>query len=743
MSRPLLPIALLLLLGCGDKGEVTDNDNDGYSAEEDCDDAHPGIHPGATERCNGKDDDCDAAVDDGVLVAYWPDGDGDGYGRSEGSVEGCAAPSGYAAVDGDCDDDDNEVHPGVEELCNGLDDDCDGEADPGAPEVAFTDADGDGYGDSTARTRTCVLADDQSWVGEDCDDTDPSRSPGAEEVCGDGDDDDCDGLVDRADAPALWYEDLDGDGYGDDSTELDACDPPTGWVLEGGDCVIDEAVAHPGALEVCDGVDNDCDGSSDEGFDADGDGYGAESCGGGDCEDGDPTIHPGAEDTAGDGIDDDCDGHDTFGGFGGEYSLSEASTKLTAHRANMDAGRLLDAADLDGDGVDDLLVATLYAHAFNGGAFLVYGQIPGGTSSLPDVGYNIAGVPRTYGASRSIGLGDVDGDGFEDVEIGAPWASTPNLAILLSPVLEDRALDAPDVTLLGASDSYFGHGSDVGDMNGDGVADAVIGAYNTLGARGSVYVEYGPLEGTIDMTTDADALIEGTAEMGYLGRNLRAGRDMDGDGIGDAIVPAVYASVGPTNSGITYILTGPLSGTTTMDDAHGAYAGIEPSESSGYCVSQGDVDGDGLADAVISSFSSELGMQAGAVYVVFGPANDTAGLDVADLVIFGEAANGYFGMGNTVGDVDHDGVDELLIGAPMEDSLGAAYLFMGPISAGRFTASEATARFVGEYPDGELGHGLAIGDFDGDGWGDLAMGASSEGSAGAAAGAVYLQLAFD
>jgi hypothetical protein len=170
-----MPIALLLLLGCGDKGEVTDDDNDGYSAEQDCDDAHPGIHPGATERCNGKDDDCDAAVDDGVLVAYWPDGDGDGYGRSEGSVEGCAAPGGYAEVDGDCDDADAAVHPGVEELCNGLDDDCDGEADPGAPEVAFTDADGDGYGDSTARTRTCVLADDQSWVGEDCDDTDPAR----------------------------------------------------------------------------------------------------------------------------------------------------------------------------------------------------------------------------------------------------------------------------------------------------------------------------------------------------------------------------------------------------------------------------------------------------------------------------------------------------------------------------------------------------------------------------------------
>lgn len=136
--------------------------------------------------------------------------------------------------------------------------------DSGSP-----DEDGDGYGRS-----------------KDCDDDDPWSSPGAVEVC-DGIDNDCDGVVD--DGPAdgqTWYADTDADGYGDGSTPLVSCSAPRNTVSDATDCDDTAATVHPDGIEVCDGLDNDCDGQTDEEgaanspiwyLDDDGDGYGAES----------------------------------------------------------------------------------------------------------------------------------------------------------------------------------------------------------------------------------------------------------------------------------------------------------------------------------------------------------------------------------------------------------------------------------------------------------------------------------
>ncbi|MCB9795588.1 MAG: hypothetical protein H6741_23035 [Alphaproteobacteria bacterium] len=314
---------------CDGSVGYADNDGDGYPACEECDDGARGVNPSATEVCNGVDDDCDGEVDaDAVDRRTWyQDADGDGYGSADVSAESCEAPSGFVDNASDCDDGDAEVHPGATELCNELDDDCDGDVDVDAADAVtwYADDDGDGYGDPASSQLACDAPAEHVDNADDCDDLEPLAWTGAAEVC-DEVDNDCDGDTDE-DALTTWYLDYDQDGYGDDSSATEACEAPTSrYISSGGDCDDGEPLAWTGATESCDEVDNDCDGSTDEGVltdyyaDLDGDGYGddgdsAQACSapsgysatGGDCDDDASDVYPGAA-TVCDDIDHDCDG---------------------------------------------------------------------------------------------------------------------------------------------------------------------------------------------------------------------------------------------------------------------------------------------------------------------------------------------------------------------------------------------------------------------------------------------------
>jgi hypothetical protein len=256
--------------------DCTDADGDGWGvgatcpAEQDCDDTSPDIYPTAEERCgDGIDQDCDGED----LACACGDRDGDGY----DSGDGCTPPV-------DCNDGDNTIYPDAEEACgDGIDQDCDG-ADESCP--FCEDADGDGFGEGAG------------CVGPDCDDADAAINPNAEEVCGDGDDNDCEGGDETCPENCT---DGDGDGYG------------VGADCLGPDCNDGSAQINPEAREICDdGIDQDCD-DEDEACtcdDDDGDGATDEDCGGDDCDDADDTIYPGAEEVCGDGYDQDCDGED-------------------------------------------------------------------------------------------------------------------------------------------------------------------------------------------------------------------------------------------------------------------------------------------------------------------------------------------------------------------------------------------------------------------------------------------------
>ena len=194
----------------------------------------------------------------GDSAAGEPDQDLDGYGVSE-----------------DCDDADPAVNPGAREVCNGVDDDCDGVVDGAdAAEASpwYPDLDGDGYGDAEAMVRSCEAPEGYIPLSGDCDDADPAEHPWADEWC-DGDDDDCDGEVDEPHSmdASLWYADADGDGYGLEDDLLWACPPGSGYSAVYGDCDDADASVHPGAAEVADLRDQDCDVLVDEDFLEEGD----------------------------------------------------------------------------------------------------------------------------------------------------------------------------------------------------------------------------------------------------------------------------------------------------------------------------------------------------------------------------------------------------------------------------------------------------------------------------------------
>jgi uncharacterized protein (TIGR03382 family) len=344
---------------CGAGACVTgDSDGDGVPDADDCAPDNNAIYPGATETCNGLDDDCDGDTDDEPSDAqtFFLDIDGDGYGNPNEKLVACDQPPAYSDNGLDCNDTDYETNPGKDETCNLSDDDCDDVIDEDAAntQTLYLDVDGDGFGNPNQSQLGCFAGD--GWVTDntDCNDTLATTYPGATEVCNTMDDD-CDGESDEMASDAqTFYLDIDGDGYGNPNEKTVACDQPPAYSDNSLDCNDTDYETNPGKDETCNLSDDDCDDAIDEDatntqtlyLDVDGDGYGNPNqsqlgCFAGDgwvtdntdCNDTDPQTHPDAVEIPDDGTDQDCDGQDATS----ETQPDAGSTDPDAASAEPDA----------------------------------------------------------------------------------------------------------------------------------------------------------------------------------------------------------------------------------------------------------------------------------------------------------------------------------------------------------------------------------------------------------------------
>ncbi|MCK6503117.1 FG-GAP-like repeat-containing protein [Myxococcota bacterium] len=618
---------LLALAACGwpitqdELSQRLDADEDGHvgvaHGGEDCDDTDEAIHPDAAELCNGQDDDCDDDIDEDAVDAslYVPDADGDGWAVPAEPVEACSAPTGMvlhqpgAAVD--CDDGDEAVYPGAEELCNGEDDDCDDDIDE--------------------------------------------------------------------DLTGTWYADGDGDGWGDPDSAEESCPPDGGWVEQAGDCDDGDETVHPEATEICaDEVDQDCDevdlACTVVGLDA----HGAAGLG--------------ASEGARYGQALDSRGGHLVVGAPGDQAAAVAALLLEPASGGLDASSAdLQVLGVSGSGAgatvalsDDLLGAGVLTLAVGApthsgqGAVALFAAEPGAPVAFEDAPALLAPSKTSWSLGTTLlAGGDLTGDGQPDLLVGDPGygdGSTGAAWVVAGPLADWSSIDEHDRMLGAETGSAAGRGlAAVGDLDGDGDGDIVVGAPQQGSFHGQAYVVRGPLAGHLDLV-DADAIISTPESYSMLGAPV-AGGDIDGDGHSDLLVGAIgldRSSFETGKVGLTFLFTGLDAALPTgVDAATGRleqeeeYDSTDPQDLGLALSATRDLDGDARNDIVLSyPLRGEADHGLGTTYLVFGGVEGVLSLSRAQVRLVGDGPEDEAGRAVALDDLGGDGVLDLLIGAP-------------------------------------------------------------------------------
>jgi len=634
----------------GDSQQACDKPAGHTAVAGDCDDGDPQVHPGADEQCDGIDDDCDGQIDEGLLQTWYADADGDGHGDPQTTMEACEADQGWVAEAGDCDDGCAACHPGAEETCDELDNDCDGAIDEKVGSTWYADHDGDGFGDAGETVEACELPTGYTDSPGDCDDANSDVNPDAVETCN-GIDDDCDGDSDEDDAAdaSTWYADADSDGFGDPDTSTQACDLPSGHAADDSDCDDSDAAVNPDAQELCNGVDDDCDGDTDEDdaadastwyADDDADGYGdanaiTQACeqpsghtdDDSDCDDSDDAVNPDATELC-NGVDDDCDGDSD------EDDAADASTWYADDDADGfgDPDDLLHTCcDCPQEGVEDASDCDDADAAVN----------PDATEHCNGVDDDCDGdADEDDAADASTWYADTDGDGYGDADSSTQACDQPSGHVADDSDCEDGDASAyPGSTDWEHPDDGVDQDCDgndgCSDLNCDDLADLLFPSYRTDSSYlTSSRVFYGTGYGfasSYGLSLDSEGSLAAMAQ------------DLDGDGYQDIVLGGYYD--GSSYQADTHVYWGSASGHSTSDRTSLATEAVIDIEAD-------DLDGDGWPDLVFASYRNSSDFDTSSM-VYWGSSSGYADSDRTELPTYGP-------RDVDIEDLDGDGYPDLV-----------------------------------------------------------------------------------
>ncbi|MCP4869359.1 MAG: hypothetical protein GY898_11655 [Proteobacteria bacterium] len=493
--------------------------------------------------------------------------------------------------------------------------------------------------------------------------------------------------------------------------------------------------------------------------DVDGDGFIAAECGGDDCDDTLAAVNPSAVEICANGLDDDCDGACVgCAGLCGEVSLSLADAKLLGEYQQ--GGRwVASAGDFNQDGFADVMVASLPGTLEEPASVYI---VPGpqfGTVSLSSVaaiqiqGWGLDGV-----GTRNVASRDFNGDGERDFVTGGRCISPTG--IVYGP--QTGPVDAANHTILGMPPGSEGSRcsvASVGDVDADGTDDILIGSDTA-----NSFLYSGPIASSSEGAGMAATFVGGGAspDAGY---TVAGGGDINNDGFDDILIGDPKAEGTGNGAGVFHVFYGPLAGDYTVDDADATLLGVAcrlwdelnqewttADTDFGYSMSSADLNADGFSDIIVGAplagtgGSGVCGADYGLVYVFYGPpeaAWPNEGLLTAlnaDVTIAISPGGGAGWSVSPAGDVNGDGWQDLLIGAPgFAEGRGGTHLLYGPFED---TITSAGATFVGEaepFAQGFAGAAVVgAGDVNNDGYDDIVIGDPGEDEADELAGAAYI-----
>lgn len=383
-------------------------------------------------------------------------------------------------------------------------------------------------------------------------------------------------------------------------------------------------------------------------------------------------------------------------------------------------GAVSPAGDFNGDGIGDVIVGAYQSDAGGldaGRAYIYFGGRR--VDAKPDLILTGEAPGDLFGVSVAC-AGDVNKDGYADVIVGAHEndARGANAGRAYIYFGGPGADTKPDVVLTGeAAGDAFGYSvAGAGDMNKDGYADVVVGAYENSAAAAAAGRAYVFLGGP-RMDAVPDAILSGEATGDYFGISVAGAGDVNKDGFADVIVGAYQNDAGGLDAGRAYVY---LGGKTLQDRPDVVMTAAGAGDSFGFSVAgAGDMNGDGFADVIVGAYHNDaMGANAGRAYVFFGRKSLKG---EPDLVLNGEAAGDAFGYSVApAGDVNADGFADVVVGAYGNDAggsaAGRAYLYLGS-STPDGGADDAV---TGEQTLDNLGYAVAgCGDLDGDGYGEI------------------------